>query len=184
MALLSRQVRKILDDASLEDTEVFASSSFDEYKIARTITEGAMIDAFGVGTKMGVSSDAPYFDMVYKLVQYMERPIMKLSTGKINLPGEKQVFRKTDAKGCFTEDVIGTRDETIDDARPLLEPVMRDGQLLRGHPSLEEIRERFRRNFESLDNAYKALKGAPSYPVKLSPKLKALHEILANQKLS
>jgi len=115
MVQLSRQVRKILDDAGLDDTEVFASSSFDEYKIAKTITGGAMIDAFGVGTKMGVSSDAPYFDMVYKLVQYGERPIMKLSTGKVNLPGEKQIFRKTDPQGRFSEDVIGTRDETIED---------------------------------------------------------------------
>ena len=184
MAQLSQQVRKILDDAGLDDTEVFASSSFDEYKIARTITEGAMIDAFGVGTKMGVSSDAPYFDMVYKLVQYGKRPIMKLSTGKINLPGEKQVFRRTDAKGRFTEDVIGARDETIEDARPLLEPVMRDGRLLRPHPSLEEIRARFGKNFELLDDAYKALEGAPSYPVRLSAKLKALHDTLPKQNLS
>ncbi|MBW1860590.1 MAG: nicotinate phosphoribosyltransferase, partial [Deltaproteobacteria bacterium] len=165
MVQLSRQVRKILDDAGLDDTEVFASSSFDEYKIAKTITGGAMIDAFGVGTKMGVSSDAPYFDMVYKLVQYGERPIMKLSTGKVNLPGEKQIFRKTDPQGRFSEDVIGTRDETIEDTRPLLEPVMEEGKLLKSHPSLEEIRERFRKNFESLDDSYKALEGAPSYPV-------------------
>jgi nicotinate phosphoribosyltransferase len=180
MAQLSQQVRKILDDAGLNDTEVFASSSFDEYKIAKTITEGAMIDAFGVGTKMGVSSDAPYFDMVYKMVQYGGRPIMKLSTGKVNLPGEKQIFRKTDAEGRFSEDVIGTWDETIADTRPLLEPVMEDGQLLRSHPSLKEIRERFRKNFESLDDSYKALEGAPSYPVGTSSRLKELQDVAAN----
>jgi nicotinate phosphoribosyltransferase len=179
MAQLSRQVRKILDDAGLDDTEVFASSSFDEYKIAKAITEGAMIDAFGVGTKMGVSSDAPYFDMVYKLVQYAGRPIMKLSTGKVNLPGEKQVFRKTDAQGRFSEDVIGTRDETIEDTRPLLEPVMKDGKLLGSHPSLDEIRDRFRKNFESLDDSYKVLEGTPSYPLGLSPRLKELQDSLA-----
>jgi nicotinate phosphoribosyltransferase len=181
MAQLSRQVRKILDDADLEDTEVLASSSFDEYKIAKMITQGAAIDAFGVGTKMGVSSDAPYFDMVYKLVQYGGRPIMKLSTGKVNLPGEKQVFRKTDPQGHFSEDVIGTGDETIEGKRPLLEPVMEKGELLRNHPSLEEIQERFRKNFESLDDSYKALEGTPSYPVKLTAKLKALHDTLPNQ---
>jgi nicotinate phosphoribosyltransferase len=180
MARLSQQVRKILDDAGLDDTEVFASSSFDEYKIANTITEGAMIDAFGVGTKMGVSSDAPYFDMVYKLVQYGGRPIMKLSTGKVNLPGEKQIFRKMDPQGRFSEDVIGAWDETIEDARPLLEPVMESGQLLRSHPSLEEVRERFRKNFESLEDSYKALEGAPSYPVTLSPRIEALQKTLSS----
>jgi nicotinate phosphoribosyltransferase len=61
MAELSRQVRNILDDAGLQNVEIFASSSFDEYKIARTIKDNAKIDAFGVGTKMGVSADAPYF---------------------------------------------------------------------------------------------------------------------------
>jgi nicotinate phosphoribosyltransferase len=180
MASLSRQVRKILDDAGLHGTDVFASSSFDEYKIAEMIAAGAMIDAFGVGTKMGVSSDAPYFDMVYKLVKYGQRPVMKLSTGKANLPGEKQIFRRTDSRGRFREDVIGRRDEKIEGGRPLLEPVVRDGQLLKSHPSLDEIRERFRGNFELLDDAYKALRGASSYPVTLSPGLEALRNSLSS----
>ncbi|NVL91138.1 MAG: nicotinate phosphoribosyltransferase, partial [Desulfobacterales bacterium] len=56
MTTLSRQVRKILDEAGLQNVEIFASSGFDEYKIAGTIKEGAKIDAFGVGTRMGVSA--------------------------------------------------------------------------------------------------------------------------------
>ena len=176
MTLLSQQVRNVLDEAGLRDVEIFASSGFDEYKIARTLKEDARIDAFGVGTKMGVSADAPYFDMAYKLVQYGERPIMKLSTGKVNLAGGKQVFRKTDHQGQFLEDIIGTRDETIEAACPLLEPVMQDGKLLRKHPSLEEIRERFRKNFAALDEKYKTLDGAHLYPVKLSARLSALQE--------
>lgn len=176
MTLLSQQVRNVLDEAGLRDVEIFASSGFDEYKIARTLKEDARIDAFGVGTKMGVSADAPYFDMAYKLVQYGERPIMKLSTGKVNLAGEKQVFRKTDHQGQFLEDIIGTRDETIEAACPLLEPVMQDGKLLRKHPSLKEIRERFRKNFAALDEKYKTLDGAHLYPVKLSARLSALQE--------
>ncbi len=147
IASLSKEVRKILDDASLPDVHVFASSSFDEYKIAQTLEEDGNIDAFGVGTRMGVSSDAPYFDMAYKLVQYGERPIMKLSTGKVNLAGEKQVFRRRDPQGRFLEDVIGTRDEATEEASPLLEHVMQDGRLLRKHPVLDEIRERFKENF-------------------------------------
>ena len=176
MTLLSQEVRHVLDEEGLSDVEIFASSGFDEYKIARTVKDGARIDAFGVGTKMGVSADAPYFDMTYKLVQYGERPIMKLSTGKANLPGKKQVFRKTDHKGRFLEDVICIRNETVEAARPLLEPVIEDGKLLRKHPSMDEIRQRFRKNFAALDDRYKALDGAHSYPVKLSARLKALQE--------
>jgi len=176
MTQLSQEVRKILDEAGLDNTEIFASSSFDEYKIAKTIKEGASIDAFGVGTRMGVSSDAPYFDMAYKLVRYGDRPIMKLSTGKVNLAGEKQVFRMSDPQGRFLEDVIGTRDETVEDASPLLEHVMQDGRLLRNHPSLEEIRERFRTNFQALDDKFKVLQRDSSYTVTLSDRLKALQE--------
>ncbi len=179
MTQLSQEVRKILDEAGLHETEIFASSSFDEYKIARLINDGAKIDAFGVGTKMGVSADAPYFDIVYKLVQYGDRPIMKRSTGKVNLAGKKQVFRRTDSKGRFVEDVIGTGDETVDGATPLLAPVMKEGKLLKAHPTLEEIRQHFAERFQALDEAYKALDGAPSYPVRLSPRLSALQKTAA-----
>jgi nicotinate phosphoribosyltransferase len=176
MVRLSQEVRGILNEAGLEGTKVFASGSFDEYEIAEAIKKGAKIDAFGVGTKMGVSADDPYLDIVYKLVQYGERPIMKFSTGKANLPGEKQVFRKTDSQGRFIEDVIGTADEAVQGARPLLEPVMENGKLLRDHPLLQDIREHFKRSFQALDEKYKALKEPPVYPVGTSPRLKALEE--------
>ena len=176
IASLSKQVREILDDAALSEVEIFASSSFDEYKIAQTLEEEAMVDAFGVGTRMGVASDAPYFDMAYKLVSYGKRPIMKLSTGKVNLAGEKQLFRRKDSQGKFSEDIIGTRDETVENASSLLEHVMQDGELVKRHPSLHEIRERFSKNFLALDDKFKALRGAPSYPVQLSDRLKAVQE--------
>lgn len=176
MIRLSQEVRKILDKAGLEGAEIFASGSFDEYAIAKAIKEGAKIDAFGVGTKMGVSADAPYLDIVYKLVQYGERSIMKFSTGKVNLPGEKQVFRKVDSQGLFVEDVIGTADETVGDGRPLLEPVMEQGKLLRAHPSLEEIRNGFKKSFHALDEEYKVLKEPLVYPVRISIRLKELQK--------
>ncbi len=176
MAELSIKVRDILDKAGLRQTEIFASSSFDEHKIARTIKDGGRIDAFGVGTKMGVSADAPYFDIVYKLVQYGERPIMKLSTGKVNLAGEKQVFRRADSQGRFIEDIIGTADEAIAGATPLLGTVVQKGRVVRTHPTLEEIRERFRKNLQALDKKYKALEGAPVYPVNMSARLRGVQQ--------
>ena len=71
----------------------FSSSGFDEFKIQAALAAGAAIDAFGVGTKMGVSADRPFLEMVYKLVCLDGRPIRKLSNGKVTLAGVKQVYR-------------------------------------------------------------------------------------------
>jgi nicotinate phosphoribosyltransferase len=176
IAILSRQVRDILDQAGLTDVKIFASSSFDEYKIYRILKDGASLDAFGVGTRMGISADAPYSDMAYKLVEYGDRSIMKLSTGKVNLAGKKQVFRRMNNKGRCVEDIIGIRNEDVEGTIPLLEPVMKGGTLMRKHPSLNEIRDRFKERFSALDEKYKALTDAPSYPVHVSERLKALQE--------
>lgn len=178
MVVLSRKVRRILDDAGLHQVKIFASSGFDEYKIADVIAGGAKIDAFGVGTKVGVSNDAPYFDIVYKLVRYKDRNVRKLSSDKITLAGEKQVFRQSDKKGRYIGDVIGLRDETIENHSPLLEKAMENGKPLRPNPSLQIIRERFKSNFAFLDEKYKTLEGHASYPVKLSTRLEELQNRL------
>ena len=80
---------------------------------------GAPIDAFGVGTRVGVSADAPVLDSAYKLVEYDGRPMMKLSANK-SAPGRKQVFRGP------AGDTIGLREEPLPaGGTPLLVPVMR-----------------------------------------------------------
>ena len=86
---LSRQVRQILDDAGLDYVRVLVSGGLDEYEIERLVTGGAPIDMFGVGTRVGVSGDAPWCDLVYKMVCYDGRPVMKLSGGKESLPGRE-----------------------------------------------------------------------------------------------
>jgi len=170
MITLSREVRKILDDAGLPEVKIFASSGFDEYELQRLVAEGACIDAFGVGTRMGVSADAPYLDMVYKMVRLGSRNVRKASEGKVTLAGEKQVLRKM-ADGRFKADVIGLRDELLDGARPLLLPVMENGRSVGPRPTLEEIQERFAQNFKNLDDRYKQLVDADLYPVALSERL-------------
>ncbi len=60
---------------------------------------------------MGVSADAPYFDIAYKLVRYADRPVMKLSTGKATLVDKKQVCRTFDAQGAMHRDVIALREK-------------------------------------------------------------------------
>jgi nicotinate phosphoribosyltransferase len=174
---LSRQVRAIFDEAGLPEVKIFASSGLDEFGIDRIVQSGAAVDAFGVGTKVGVSADLPYLDMVYKLVRCGERNVRKLSPGKQTLAGEKQLFRRLDEKGHYLEDVIGTMNEAVDHACPLLENVMQAGQINKPLPALNEIRQSFKSNFEKLPDHYKRLSQPDTYPVTLSPALAALQKL-------
>ncbi|HSO18434.1 MAG TPA: nicotinate phosphoribosyltransferase, partial [Desulfosarcina sp.] len=154
----------------------FASSGFDEYALQRLISAGARIDAFGVGTRMGVSADAPYLDMVYKLVRLGDRDVRKKSEGKATLAGEKQVFRRIRDDGRFAGDVIGMRHETPEPGRPLLATVMENGRSAGPMPTLEQIRRRFADGFALLDERCKRLTDPEMYPVAVSPALAALQE--------
>jgi nicotinate phosphoribosyltransferase len=139
LAELARRGRDILDRAGLDSVEIFASGGLDEDDIDRLVEAGAPIDAFGVGTRLGVSADAPYLDTVYKLVAYGERAVAKLSPGKVSAPGAKQVFR-----GPGLDDVLCVRDEPVPQGRtPLLQPVMREGRRTGPPGTLEEARARF-----------------------------------------
>ncbi len=81
LARLARSARRLLDEAGLPGARIFASGGLDEYAIAGLVADQAPIGAYGVGTKMGVSADAPSLDSAYKLVAYAGRPVMKLSPG-------------------------------------------------------------------------------------------------------
>lgn len=174
MARLSQDVRKILDEAGLDGVSIFASGGFDEFKIARYVREGCEIDAFGVGTKMGVSADAPYNDMAYKLVEYDGRPVLKLSSGKKTLVGKKQVFRLKQGSRAM-KDVIALRHEAMS-GDPLLRMVMQGGKRLYAPEPLEKIRDRFRDEFAAFDDAYKAIEKPHVYPVELGTGLQKLQE--------
>jgi nicotinate phosphoribosyltransferase len=151
---LARASRRILDDAELAQVRIFASGGLDEFELERLTAAGAPIDAFGVGTKMGVSADAPYLDSVYKLVEYEDRAVLKLSPGKVTAPGAKQVFR-----GAGMADVIGLRDEhPPDGTQPLLEPAMRGGRRLRPSDSLAAANRRFRADLAELPEAARRIR--------------------------
>ena len=70
----------MLDQHGLTDVPIFASGNLDEYRINELVKAGAPIDAFGVGTAMAVSADAPSLDVAYKLVEYRSEPRLKTST--------------------------------------------------------------------------------------------------------
>ncbi len=48
-------------------------------------------------------------------------PPMKLSKGKITLPGKKQVYRRFSSDGTATGDVIGLDEEKVEGKRLLVE---------------------------------------------------------------
>src|SRR5438309_5625247 len=112
---LSREVRKRLDQAGLSETKIFASGDLDEFVIADLLARGAQIDAFGVGTALATSKDAPALGGVYKLVDVASGDApsyrAKFSEEKITYPGRKQVFRLPNCDGSAREDVIARESE-------------------------------------------------------------------------
>ena len=191
---LSRQVRAILDEAGLDYVQIVASGGLDEYQVDELTRRRAPIDAFGVGTALGVSADAPWSDMAYKLVKYDGRAVMKLSTGKLSLPGQKQVFRLRDRDGMFAGDIIALREdgpeglgvpqEGQEAAEPILTKIMEDGRIVGPLPSPEELRARFKNEFACLDDRFKALKEPPQYEVSLSPDLETLYQRIERELLA
>ena len=168
---LSQQVRQVLDRAGLQYVRIYASGGLDEFDVEALTSQGAPIDGFGLGTRMGVSADAPWSDMAYKLVRYAGRPVFKLSTGKVSLPDEKQVFRFRDRGGKFSRDIISLRDEHPDSGEPLLEKVMEGGSTVGSLPNLVELRGRFEQDIASFDDQVKALRDPSVYEVTLSDEL-------------
>jgi len=175
---ISRKVRALLDEKGLSHVKIFASGDLDEYKVEELLKKGAKIDAFGVGTRMSTSEDRPYIDVIYKLCEKIDKtgefvPTMKLSKGKITLPGRKQVFRVRDRMGNFVKDCIGLHSEKCE-GEPLLVKVMEKGEIVYRLPTIEAIRERALENLSRLPEKYKRLRKAPRYPVELSPALKRM----------
>jgi nicotinate phosphoribosyltransferase len=122
--------------------------------------------------------------MAYKLVEYEGRPVLKLSAGKVSLPGEKQVFRSLDGAGKFSHDTLALRHEDPEDGVPILQKVMEGGRATGQPPTLGEIRERFRQDFNRLDDRLKALRDPPQYQVKLSPQLEELARRIEQERLA
>jgi nicotinate phosphoribosyltransferase len=173
---LSRKARAILDDAGFPEVQIFASGGLDEFEVDELLRAGASIDAFGVGTKVGVSADAPWTDCAYKLVEYAGRPVLKLSTGKQTLPGRKQVFRYCEPAGTYRRDVIAQAEEKPDEGKPLLSDVMKAGSRVMPEPKLDELRTRFRQEFAYLPQRHKLLRAPEPYDVRISTELEQLRQ--------
>jgi len=169
LATLATQVRAVLDAAGLTEVDIVASGDLDEHRIQELCAAGAPIDAFGVGTQLGTSADAPSLGAVYKLVEDDDGPKMKLATGKVTLPGRKQVWRGE------AGDVVGLQDDDLP-GRPLLGCVMAGGRRTEPAEALDDIRARCTTALAGLPDQLRALEPSrePLWPVTASPRLSAL----------
>ena len=200
LTYLSKRARKMLDNAGLPGIKIVASNSLDEYIIRDLLTQGAQIDAFGVGERLITSKSEPVFGGVYKLAAIEEDgtvvPKIKISenAAKVTLPHFKKVYRLFEnATGKAMADYICVHDEqpdftqplelfdpeatwkrkTITDftARPLLVPIFQNGALVYELPSIQEARAYCSREVDSLWDEVKRFEFPHNYYVDLSQKL-------------
>ncbi len=176
LVILSRQVRKILDDAGLHQAKIVASGDLNEYKISDLLAAGAQIDLFGVGTEMVTSRDDPTLSGVYKLVEQRRGRktvyALKLSEEKATYPGRKQIFRQDH------RDVIGLVTESLP-GQPLLKPYIRQGMLCTDLPAIADIQERAQEQLHALPPEYRRWIDPIPYPVEYSTALQKLRDTIA-----
>ncbi|HYF67477.1 MAG TPA: nicotinate phosphoribosyltransferase [Ohtaekwangia sp.] len=192
LAYLSKQARRLLDDAGLQSVKITVSNQLDEYVIKSLLDQQAPIDIFGVGTSLVTGAPDAALDGVYKLAFADGKPRIKLSENliKITLPDKKQVYRTLNTDGTFFgADVITRHDEPNAAAmfhpadpdkslhlgdlmqEPLLHPVMKNGNAV-GLPSLSEIKNYSQQRIKMLPDEYKRFQNPHIYKVGISEKLR------------
>jgi nicotinate phosphoribosyltransferase len=174
LAVQARMARVALDANDCRDIRIVLSGSLEEGLIERLVRDNVPVDAFGVGTALAVSADAPALDMAYKLQEYAGKPRRKRSPGKATWPGVKQVFRERAASGEYRCDRVARADEQPG-GEALLSEVMRNGRRV-SPPALPAIREHCRRELAALPPRLRELGGAAHapYPVAISDTLQRL----------
>ena len=176
---LSKRARKLLDAEGRSDVTIIVSGGLDEFDVERLLNAGAPIDTFGVGTKVGVSADAPSLETVYKLVEYAGRPTMKLSIGKQTRPGAKQVFRQNLGDG----DILAERSEPAPNGfTPLLCEVMRAGERTQPRETIAVVADRLAADLARLPESACLLR-APTVPaLRVSERLDRLTREVAGRR--
>ncbi|MFD8217883.1 nicotinate phosphoribosyltransferase [Streptomyces sp. NPDC059697] len=170
LGALAVRARALLDAAGLPDVRVVASGGLDEYAVDKLVRAGAPIDIYAVGTRVGVSADAPFLDSAYKMVDYAGRPVMKLSSAKVTAPGPKQVFRRSGYA-----DVIALADEQPPEGgMPLLETVMLKGRRVAERPTSEAGRKRFAADLAELPSTARSIRAPVAPRAVASERLTAL----------
>ena len=168
LVTLSQQVRSLLPGVP-----IFASGDLDEWEIARLQREGAVIEGYGIGTRLVTGTPV---NGVYKLVEIAGIPTMKQSAGKATYPGRKQIFRREtpaiqDRLGLLEEEARGGE-------MPLLALVMKGGQAIEAEEAIATIRQRTRASVASLPLETRRLEDPQPIPVEISERLQTLQNSL------
>ena len=201
LTYLSQKTRKMLDDAGLTDCKIIASNALDEYIIRDLLSQGAKIDAFGVGERLVTSKSDPVFGGVYKLAAVEDRdgniiPKIKISENpaKITNPHFKKLYRLYEKDtGKAIADYITVYDEKIDDTKPLtiFDPdyvwkrktvsdfkaeelqklIFKDGKCVYDRPSAKQIRDYCQQQIDLQWDEVKRFENPHNYYVDLSEKL-------------
>ncbi len=181
----SKKVRKILDENGYTNSKIVLSGDLNEYKIDQLVTAGTPVDAFGVGTQVATSADAPYLAGVYKLVERNENGEKiyraKFSEDKKMLPGRKQVYRIYDDFGKMLSDEIQLVDEPEPaNSEPLLKPLLENGFPVHALPTLEKARVKVQEQFQKMPVELQAIHRKVEYPVGVSGRIMTLSDNLKN----
>ncbi|OYD06179.1 nicotinate phosphoribosyltransferase [Paludifilum halophilum] len=200
LAYLSKEARRMLDEAGLTQTRIIASSDLDETTLLNLKSQGAKVDAWGVGTRLITAYDQPSLGAVYKLVAREQNgewlPSIKISSNpeKVTTPGIKTVYRIIDQRTNKARgDLIIEEGHSIDEEQPLtlfhpihtyrkkkvrefrainlLHPIMRRGERVFDPPPLDEIRRYHLAQRSMFWEEYLRLMNPEEYPVDLSGEL-------------
>jgi nicotinate phosphoribosyltransferase len=169
LGVLAREVRAELDSLGATHTRIVVTSDLDEFAIAALAS--APVDAYGVGTQLVTGSGHPTCGFVYKLVAREGEggemvSVAKKSTDKVSIGGRKYALRRRSASGVAEAEVVGIGEPPVDDGddRPLLTPLVRDGEVV-GRESLADIRARHVAARAELPRAAQQMsKGEPVIP--------------------
>ncbi len=170
LIVLSKNVRRILDEGGLADVTIFASGGLDEDQLMAMARADAPIDGFGIGTSLTTSSDAPALDCAYKLQEYAGSPRRKHSVGKATWPGRKQVWRRYGPGGRMAGDTLSVEDDD-QKGEPLIHPVMQAGKRVARSPTLEETRAHAARELQLLPPPLRKLKPGATHAVQVGEAL-------------
>lgn len=203
LAWLAKRSRNMLDDAGLDYVKIAASNQLDEHVIKSLLEQGAPIDLFGVGTSLVTGRPDAALDGVYKLAYANDEPRLKLSENvkKINLPGNKQVYRLKKNGEFYGGDVVAFADEdeeaiqrmhhpsdptkTLDldeyEKEPLLQKIVEDGSRTQKPVNLDQIADYSRERLKKLPEEFKRFENPHIYKIGLSTSLKEKRDQLVGQ---
>jgi len=178
---LSREVRQILDSAGLQSAKIFVSNDLDEHRVDELVRKGAPVDAFGIGTALATSSDAPSLSAVYKLVELKRKGVVhymaKFSEEKNTRPGAKQIYRFP------TRDIVALQTECSDSfgSSPLVRPILIDGDPIEDAPTTADMRSYAQTSVAALPSELHNLDRPAPYSVEISDRLEELTDSLRHQ---